>query len=256
MLVPMRPAEKVLKKILGRRFSFTGSQADLDLLRSINEGTYANTKTGDPSFHAYAAAVNAANEFGSQALDILELIPFNNQLADLQEEHMPSYPPMSPVTSAFFASWMVLDARDPMTGLTLGEMLLHYVHQVGKFDCLGKAMVALNVSYCSFYEVTDLTVHGLTLRDIAGKSEVQCWNASGYPGINGEIWYVRLLSPFVEGSNRSVTMGTPYVFRDGDRHTWESFFQRYLSSEFGAGHSLRDYLKYGKSLGCWLEFVF
>jgi hypothetical protein len=58
------------------------------------------------------------------------------------------------------------------------------------------------------------------------------------------------------GSNRSVTMGTPYVFRDGDRHTWESFFQRYLSSEFGAGHSLRDYLKYGKSLGYWLEFVF
>ena len=98
MLVPMRPTEKVLQKILGRRFSFTGSQADLELLRSIYDRTYANTKTGDPSFHAYAAAVNAATEFGSQALDIPELIPFNNQLADLQEEYIPSYPPMSPVT--------------------------------------------------------------------------------------------------------------------------------------------------------------
>ena len=186
-------------------------------MRSIHDGTYANTKPGDPSFHAYAAAVNAANEFGSQALDILELIPFNNQLADIQEEYMPSYPPMSPVTSAFFASWMVLDARDPFTGLTLGELLLHYLHHVGKLGHLEKAMAALNDSYCSFYEVKEVDVHGLTLWDIAGKSEVKCWNASGYPGIKGEIWYVRLLPPFVEGSNRSVTMGTPYVFRDGDR---------------------------------------
>jgi hypothetical protein len=62
--------------------------------------------------------------------------------------------------------------------------------------------------------------------------------------------------PFVKGSNRWVTVSTPHVFRDGGRRKWEAFFQRYLGSQYGAGHLLRDYLKYGKSLGYWLEFLF
>lgn len=118
--------EKLIKKVLGRQFTFEGSQSDLDLLRSIYEGTCANTKPGDPSFHAYAAAVNTTLEFATQALDILQLIPFNNQIADLQEEHMPSYPPMSPVTTAFWASWMVFDAHDSFTGVTLGGLFAQY----------------------------------------------------------------------------------------------------------------------------------
>lgn len=252
--------KKLLKKVLGRRYTFEGSQADLELLRSIYEGTCANTQPGDPSFHAYAAAVNATSEFAGQALDILELIPFNNQLVDIQEEYMPSYPPMSPVTSAFFASWMVLDARDSLTGVTLGELFVHYLQHMGKFDFLRQAMVALNDSFCSFYLVMDVGLHGVTLWDIAGKRQFQCWNSSGYPGRTGQVWYVRVLPPFVTGSNRSVTMGTPYVFKDSTRLTsedmWEAFFQRHMASQVGAGHSLREYLKSGKSLGYWLEFIF
>ena len=98
-----RRAERLLKEVLRERFTFEASRADLELLRSIHEGTYANTKPGDPSFHAYAAAVNLANEFAGQVLGFPDLIPFNNLIADIQEEYMPSYPPMSPVTSAFFA---------------------------------------------------------------------------------------------------------------------------------------------------------
>jgi len=247
---------KLIRKVVNRRFTLDGSQADLELLRSIYMGTDVNAKPGDPSFHAYAAAVNSANEFAGQALDILELIPFNNQLADIQEQHMPSYPPMSPVTSAFFASWLVLDAQEPSTGTTLGELFGHYLRQAGGFDYLQKAMEPLNASYCSFYEVTDVGAEGVRLWDIAGRQEFQCWNSSGYPGRIGEVWYVRLLPPFVAGTQRSVTMGTPYVFRDGERRTWEDFFQRHQASRLGAGQGLRDYLKYGKLLGYWLEFLF
>jgi hypothetical protein len=169
---------------------------------------------------------------------------------------MPSYPPTSPVTSAFFASWMVLDAQDPFSGTTLGELFTHHLRHVGGFDYLQKAMEPLNHSFCSFYEVTEVGAEGVKLWDIAGRQEFQCWNSSGYPGLKGEVWYVRLLPPFVEGSQRSVTMGTPYVFRDGDRRTWEDFFQRHQASRSNGGRSLKEYLKYGKSLGYWLEFIF
>lgn len=151
---------------------------------------------------------------------------------------------------------MVLDARDSFTGLTLGELFGHYLQHVGKFNYLRKAMVALNDSYCSFYEVTNADAHGAKLWDIAGKQEIRCWNSSGYSGRQGEVWYVRLLPPLVDGSNRSVTMGTPYVFRDSSHRTWEELFKRYMASECGVGYSLRDYLKYGKSPRYWLKFVF
>ena len=250
-----RRAERLLREVLRERFAFERSEADLERLRSIYDGTCADAKPGDRSFHAYAAAVNAANEFAGQVLGFPDFIPFNNQLADLQEEYMPSYPPMSPVTLAFFAGWMVLDARDDSTGMTIGEVLVHYLQHMGTFDYLRKALVALNASFCSFYEVTDVDAQGLKLWDIAGKQEVRCWCSSGYPGRKGEIWYVRVLPPFVEGLARSVSLSTPYVFMDKSRSTWEDFFRRRLSSESTAGHPLRDYLKNGKSLRYWLEFV-
>jgi len=253
---PSSKTVKLLKKVLDHRFTFEKSQADLELLRSIHGGTYANTKPGDSSFHAYVAALNTAIEFTLQAVDILELIPFNNQIFDLQEEYMPSYPPMSPVTKAFWASWMVLDAQDSFTGVTLGGLFAQYLQHTGSFDYLQKAMGPLNDSFCSFYEVTDVNDQGVKLWDIAGRQELDCWNSSGYPGCEGEVWYVRLLPPFSEQAKRSVTTGTPYVFRDGDRRKWEQFFERQQRSLVVGGHSLRDYLKSGKSLRYWLEFVF
>jgi hypothetical protein len=107
-----RKAERLLQKVRSERFTFPQSRGDLERLMSIYQGAPVNTKPGDPSFHAYAAAINVANEFAGQVLDLPDLISFNNQLADLQEEYMPACPPTSPVTSAFFAGWLVLDAQD------------------------------------------------------------------------------------------------------------------------------------------------
>jgi hypothetical protein len=68
--------DRLLRKALGRHYTFDASQGDLEVLRTLLAGTCGASKPGDPSFHAYAAAVNVANEFASQALDILELILF------------------------------------------------------------------------------------------------------------------------------------------------------------------------------------
>lgn len=250
-----RKAERLLREVLRERFTFEKSESDLELLRSIHQGTYANTKPGDPSFHAYAAAVNVANEFAGQVFGFLDLIPFNNQIADLQEEYMPSYPPISPVTSAFFAGWMVLDARDGATGMTVGEVLLEYLQHKGTLDCVQRAIVLLNDSFCSFYEVMEVHDQGLGLWDIAAKQELQCWCSSGYRGREGEVWYVRVVPPFVQGLTRSVTMSTPSVFTDSSRRTWEDLFQRHLAPAGAGANSLHHYLKNGKWLGYWLEFV-
>jgi hypothetical protein len=157
--------------------------------------------------------------------------------------------------SAFFAGWMVLDARDRSTGTTVGEVLVQYLQHKGILDCVQRAMAPLNDSRCSFYEVMEVHDQRVGLWDIAAKQELQCWCSSGYRGRQGEIWYVRVVPPFVQGLTRSVTMSTPYVFTDSSRRTWENFFQRHLASAGAGGDSLEHYLKNGKWLGYWLEFV-
>ncbi|HOW68603.1 MAG TPA: hypothetical protein PK256_25275 [Verrucomicrobiota bacterium] len=51
-------------------------------------------------------------------------------------------------------------------------------------------------------------------------------------------------------------MSTPYIFRNSKRPAWEDYFQRYAASGNSTDRDLRNYLKYGKWLGYWLEFLF
>ncbi len=134
-------------------------------------------------------------------------------------------------------------------------MFIHYLQSAADYQFVQKAMAALNDSYCSFYEVMDVGAPGLKLWDIAGKREPQCWNSSGYAGGKGEIWYARLLPPFAESCSRFVTLKAPYVFRSSSRELWEKFFKRQCVSKAGADRSLRDYLKYGNSLGYRLDVI-
>lgn len=96
----------------------------------------------------------------------------------------------------------------------------------------------------------------LKLWDVVAQKEHSCWNSSGYSGEIGEVWYVRLLPPIPDRSDCWVTLNTPYVFREGGRRPWEEFFKRAISSADGPKSGLRDFLKQGKFLGYWLEFVF
>lgn len=248
--------DRLLKKVVDRSYDFSACQDDLELARCIHDGTYVNTKPGDPNFHAYAAALNIAGVFALQALDILELIPFNNTLADLQENYMPSYPPMSPVTSSFFQAWMVLDARIPSHGPTLGGLFAQYLKGRNALRYLWKTLDALNDSYGSFYEVVGPGGNRVQLWDIAGEKEICCWNSSAYSGEAGEVWYVRVLPSFLDACDYSVTLNTPYVFRNEGRRSWADFFRRHRYSGNGSAGELQSYLKHGKFLEYWMEFVF
>jgi len=131
--------------------------------------------------------------------------------------------------------------------MSLGELFVHYLQEVNQFDYVRKAMAALNGSFCSFYEVMEVDAQGLRLWDIAAQKELECWSSSGYPGLKGEIWYVRVVSPFVAASSRSVTMGTPYVFKGSSRMAWETFFQRYIASGNGIDLSRRRIKRFWNS---------
>ena len=249
-------ANRVRKKVLERRYTFDSCRDDLDLARSVSDGTTPNMKQGDPNFHAYAATLNVAGTFATQALDLLELTAFNNKLADLQESYMPGYPPLSPVTTSLFQAWMILDGTDSATSLSIGQLFADYAATDNSMADLREALDVLNASYCSFYEVTHVGENWIKMWDIPGRKEIFGWNSSGYSGQVGEVWYVRVLPPILSQSDCWVTLNTPYVFRKGGRRPWEEFFERVMKLADGSNSVPQNYLKYGKFLGYWLEFVF
>ena len=249
--------DRIAKKVLQRSYDFAECREDIDLIRSVHEGTLEDGKKGDPNFHGYAATLNITGVFALQALDILELIPFNNKLADFQDEYMPSYPPMSPITKSYFQAWMLFDARVSPNGPTMGRLFAHYLKKKNTMRYLWKALDGLNDSYGSFYEVEAVAEEDqVQLWDIVDQKKTTCWNSSGYGGELGEIWYVRQLPSYLDDFRRSVTVNTPYVFKKEGRRLWEDFFSRQQNLEHNPVREIGSFLKHGKSPEYWLEFVF
>ncbi len=248
-------ASKLLTKTLNSDISFPKSKDDLSFLRSWNKGELDGKDfEGGLDFKVYMAVFNTCSEFSEQALDKINLLAdHNNLIYDMQEEYMPSYPPMSPVTNTFFSAWYNLDISIYDKNLSLGMLFMEYITKKGIMKYTLQPMEDLLDSYCCFYEVTHVDGNKLYLWDIPHKEEFSCECKSGYSGTAGEVWYVRLLPPLSEGGNW-VTFNTPYVFRATGRKQWDEFFQRLRASV--DEDEIWMYLKYGKSFQYWLEFVF
>ena len=91
-----------------------------------------------PDSRYYSAVLNICSEFSEQVLSgISAMDSFNNRVVDMREEYMPSGPPMSPVTTSFFGTWMTLDA--PVNdALTLGGLYLRYIDAKTATDEIGR----------------------------------------------------------------------------------------------------------------------
>lgn len=253
----------IVSKALNGTYSFPKSKPDMELLRQLTKGEADKTNMkGSSDFHRYTAAFNICTEFGEQLLDKIELLgPFNNRIADKQEEYMPSSPPMSSVTTSFFTTWMALDA--PINDeLTIGLLYLRYIREKKVMLYAENAMENLNDSFPSFYQVTGGDLERTILWDMVGKREIgaQCaindLSVATYQPTVGDVWYSRILPSLIDENLPHVVFTSPYVFRKTGRNYWEEFFSRRNARKGEGRDGIVNYLKRGDSFGYWLEFVF
>ena len=256
-------SKKIISKVLNQTYSFPKSKADMELLRNLNKNEVPATDTKNKEdFQYYMMVFNICNEFNEQLLDTIPLLdPFNNRVCDMQEEYMPSGPPMSPVTTSFFNAWMALDA--PISeALTLGLLYSRYIREKKVMLYAEKAMDNLNASYVSLYQVVGGDLKQTILWDILEKRELSAaipihdYSVATYKPSVGDVWYARILPSLRSEDFPHVVFGTPLIFRLTKREDWESFFSRRIASKGSDREELRNYLKRGDSFGYWLEFVF
>lgn len=212
----------------------------------------------DPVHAAYAYVQQLTSYFAEQVSALLEMRAYAKIVGDAEDEYMPGFPPMSPVTTSFFTTWAFFDLRIGGTGDTIGGCLIEANDLFPMHPDQLAALKDLSDSRMGIYERLGMNGERVRLRELLTDREFSCHSSSGYRGRAGELWYVRLLPPLLpEVADYHVVFTTPYILLS-PKDDWVQFLRRNLSKHPSDGRQtgLRRLLKDGPSPNYWNEFVF
>jgi hypothetical protein len=236
----------------------------------------------DPVHAVYVYAQNKISVLSEQLGGLPELSKLVNAIADAQEEYMPSFPPMSPLTTSYFTCWGFFDLTTGIRRETFGAITIDLCRFLSVDENLITVFEHMQNSRMGFYRHEGFSGKHLSLREIMTGREITAISTSGYQGKAGQIWYVRIMpDPFPEiGYGYDVVFTTPYVIvevtgkrwfgkvRDCSEKTWRDFFERNLPRtgikdpiaayesfmKYGLGRQQMNYRRPG--MHYWNEYVF
>jgi hypothetical protein len=215
-----------------------------------------------PLHAAYSSAQTYLSVFSELASTLREFKDFTGVVGDAQETYMPGWPPMSPVSVSFFASWALLDLPVGTTGETICSCAI----EIGRaFDMpadFASILEAMGGSAMGIYRHLGWRDGLVGLRDILDDQIYRCIVPSGYRGAEGELWYVRLLPPLTEAFTHGVAFTSPYVLRGSTDADWLAFFERQERTlpQQGTAEEMalrrKALFKRGPDPNYWNEYVF
>lgn len=222
--------------------------------RRIAEGT-------DPCFAIYLHAQSLISILAEQLSETKEARQFARLAAEAEDTYMPSFPPMSPVTTSHFTMWALFDLRFGQSHDTIGTCFLRIAELTDLPAGLRATASALQSSRLGLY------VHGgqdgrfVKLREIGQERAVRCLVPAGYRGEAGEVWLARLLPPASALFDYHVVSTTPYVIVGGAEPDWLAYLDRErrrlgnkpLPRKIDATTYI---MKHGPSVNHWNEYIF
>jgi hypothetical protein len=149
----------------------------------------------DPCFAVYAHA-QAMVSIGAEHLSTTkEARQFARIVGEAEDAYMPSYPPMSPVTTSHFAMWSLFDVQFGQSRETIGTCFLRIAELTEMPVELRTTVAALQASRLGIYVHCGHEGRFVRLREIGTETAVLCLVPAGYRGDVGEVWLARLLPP-------------------------------------------------------------
>jgi hypothetical protein len=213
----------------------------------------------DPIHAAYAFVQQITSHFAEVVSALPEMKKYLELAGKAEDEYMPSGPPMSPLTTSYFACWALYDLQFGKDGDTIAKCQIDandiFMLNADQLDALKK----LSDSRMGIYEHEGTTGGLVKLRELITGDEFSCLCTSGYKGKPGELWYVRRLPPLMpQMASFHVLFTTPYILIDSKKSDWTQFLKRSLL-QITTGDDrdrLHRLMKFGPSLHFWNEFVF
>ena len=211
-----------------------------------------------PAHAIYAHVQNQMSVMAEQLLALEEMKAFVKLVGPAEEEYMPSWPPMSPVTKSYFWCWANCDAAVNAQLETIGTVTLAVAAEYGVHPTMLTLMRTLNNSRMGVYCVETHVGQCVQLRDIVTHQRCSALCESGYTGALGELWYARVLPPALPGQSEHVVFTSPYVLITPDATGWIDYFDRMAAQDAHRPRieALERHLKWGPSRRYWTEFVF
>lgn len=237
--------------------AFREGNAYAEALQNTMAGPDEMAKT-HPAHAIYAYVQNQMSAMAEQLLQLPEMKAFAKLVGTAQDDYMPSWPPMSPITTSFFWCWANFDAAVNAHRETLGSVTLAVAAEFGVHPRLLALMRTLQVSRMGLYRVEGLSGACVELTDLVTNQRCVSICESGYAGTVGELWFSRVLPPALPASSLHVVFTSPYVLIAPDLKGWIQYFDRMAARDpqRPRARALERHFKWGTSTRYWAEFVF
>ncbi len=222
----------------------------------------------DPLYALYVYSQNHLSVLIEQISELPMLDKLADKYAAASEEYMPSGPPMSPLTASYFTCWGAFDlcsfGAKKETLCTVATDFCKYINadhgQIEVFE-------EMQNSYMGIYKHEGVSGKNINFRELLTNRKVKAVCASGYMGLEGEIWFARILPPLFNLFNYSVVFTTPYIlgklgvgrsFISEVENDWLKYFERNLGETRieNIEDSYKELMKYGLSKNYWNEYIF
>lgn len=182
---------------------------------------------------------------------------------------MPSFPPMSPVTTSYFSCWGLFDLEVGVSKESLAKVAVKVSKALSSNPNLIMLYQKMQESRMGLYLHKRTEGKRIVLKELITDIEITCVSSSGYIGTPGELWFARVFhDPFPELTyGYSVVFTTPYVvgkvengyFKNiGNLDNWQAFLERTLNKtrENDRTSAYEKLMKYGLNRHYWNEYIF
>lgn len=213
----------------------------------------------DPIHAVYVFIQQMSSHFAEGMSQLPEMKPYYKLAAAAEDEYMPAGPPISPLTTSFFTTWAFYDLRFGNTNETIADCQIELNDLIWMNADQLDALKKLAASRMGIYEHVGFEGALIKLRELITDDDFVCHNASGYRGVPGELWYVRLLPPLLpELGKYHIAFTTPYILIQATKNDWTQFLKRSVLQIKADDQrpALHQLLKYGFGQNYWNEFVF
>jgi hypothetical protein len=200
-----------------------------------------------PAHSIYVHVQNQMSVMAEQLLQLPEMKALAKIIGEAHDEYMPSWPPMSPISTSYFWCWSNFDATANAHRETLASVMLRIAAEFGAHRKMLSLMQAFNNSSMRIYRVEGHRDACVQLRDLVTNQQCSALCESGYAGNPGEIWFTRVLPPALRGQSEHVVFTSPYVLISPDPTCWTQYLDRIAAKESPRPRieALERHLKWG-----------
>ena len=211
-----------------------------------------------PAQAAYLYAVNQV----SILAEIMTTLPALHRFVDLleraEEEYMPSWPPMSPISRSHFTAWAFFDAAVGIDRETIGTLVLDLAPTLSLKPELTSLVEQLQRSRLGLHVHEGTRDDQVMLRELHTGVRRSTVPSNLYFGRAGEIWLTRVLPPPDASGEAHVALTSPYVIESPAEAEWLSYFQRTLPKlrARDEAEGFERLMKHGLGPNYWNEYIF